>query len=193
MRRALETCSASSESLYPAPPNIDFACATVVDALNSPRMKRIGRGDLVGDGLGAAVGGLGFGGLFQLAAERLGDVLDLGLVGKRLEESLAQDVVDLVGGKIDRRDAAFLPAEFGACIFQRTIDELGARCRRPPRDRRRRRTRFSSCPRPSADWQRRVWRCRRPCRCPPSACRGSGNTAASHRAESELADRPRRA
>ena len=32
-------------------------------------VERIGRGNLVGDRLSAAVGGLGFGGLFQLAAE----------------------------------------------------------------------------------------------------------------------------
>ena len=33
------------------------------------------------------------------------------LSGKRLEEALAQDVVDLVGGEVDRRDVALLAAE----------------------------------------------------------------------------------
>ena len=50
------------------------------DDVLEPRMERIGGGDLVGDRLGAAVGGLGLGGLFQLAAEGVGDVFDLGLV-----------------------------------------------------------------------------------------------------------------
>ena len=81
------------------------------DDVLEPRVEWIGRGDLVGNGLGAAVGGLGLGGLFQLAAEGVGDVVDFGLVGQRLEEALAQDVVDLVGGKVNRRDVAFLAAE----------------------------------------------------------------------------------
>ena len=96
------------------------------DDVLEPRVERVGRGDLVGDRLGAAVGGLGLGGLFQLAAEGVGDVVDLGLVGQRLEKALAQDVVDLVGREIDRRDVAFLAAEFGAGVFERAIDELGA-------------------------------------------------------------------
>ena len=49
--------------------------------------------------------------------------LDLGLVGKRLEEALAEDVVDLVGGEIDRRDVSLLPAEFLPGIFECAIDE----------------------------------------------------------------------
>ena len=88
--------------------------------------KGIGGGDLVGDRLGAAVGGLGLGGFFQLAAEGFGDVADLGLVGKRFEEALAQDVVDLVGGEVDRRDVALLAAELGARVFECAVDELGA-------------------------------------------------------------------
>ena len=89
-------------------------------------MEGIGGGDLVGDRFRAAVGHLGFGGLFQLAAKDVGDVGDLGLVGKRLEESLAQDVVDLVGGKVDRRDVALLAAQFGAGILEGAIDESDA-------------------------------------------------------------------
>ena len=93
------------------------------DDVLETRMERVGGGDLVGNRLGAAVGGLGLGGFFQLAAIGVGDVLDLRLVGQRLEKTLAQDVVDLVRGEIDRRDGAFLAAEFGACVFERTIDE----------------------------------------------------------------------
>ena len=96
------------------------------DDVLEPRVERVGRGDLVGDRLGTAVGGLGLGGFFQLAAEGVGDVVDLGLVGERLEETLAQDVVDLVGGEIDRRDVALLAAELGARIVERAIDEPGA-------------------------------------------------------------------
>ena len=81
------------------------------DDVLEPRVERIGRGDLVGDRLGATVGGLGLGGLFQLAAKGVGDVVDLGFVGKRLEEALAKDVVDLVGGQVDGRDVALLAAE----------------------------------------------------------------------------------
>ena len=44
------------------------------DDVLEARMERIGRGDLVGDGLGAAVGGLGLGGFLQLAAVGVGDV-----------------------------------------------------------------------------------------------------------------------
>ena len=88
------------------------------DDVLEPRMKRIGGGDLVGDGLGAAVGRLGLGGFLELAAEGVGDVVDLALVGQRLEEPLAQDVVDLVRGEIHRRDVALLTAEFGACVLQ---------------------------------------------------------------------------
>ena len=97
------------------------------DDVLEPRVEGIGRGNLVGDGLGATVGRLGLGGLFQLAAERLSDVFDLSLVGQGLEQPLAQDVVNLVGGKIDRRDVAFLAAEFCACVFQRPVDQLGTR------------------------------------------------------------------
>ena len=43
-------------------------------------MEGVGRGDLVGDRLGAAVGGLRFSGFFQLTAESIRDIADLGLV-----------------------------------------------------------------------------------------------------------------
>ena len=124
------------------------------DDVLEPRVERIGRGDLVGDRLGAAVGGLGLGRLFQLAAEGLGDVFDLGLVGQRLEEALAQDVVDLVGGEIDRRDVAFLAAQFRAGVFERAVDELragvvgGGQIGDDDADVR------SSCRRPSAGWRK---------------------------------------
>ena len=52
--------------------------------------------------------------------------LDLGLVGQRREEALAEDVVDLVGGEIHRRDVAFLPAQLGARVFEGAVDEPGA-------------------------------------------------------------------
>ena len=81
------------------------------DDVLQARMERIGGGDLVGDRLGAAIGRLRLGGFFQLAPEGLGDVADLGLVRKRREEALAQDVVDLVGREIDRRDVALLAPE----------------------------------------------------------------------------------
>ena len=109
-------------------------------------MERIGRGDLVGNRLGTAVRRLRLGGFFQLAAEGVGDVADLRLVGERLEETLAQDVVDLVGREVDRRDVAFLAAEFGARVFESAIDESCRRCRMPPRDPKRPRRRFFFLP-----------------------------------------------
>ena len=93
------------------------------DDVLQARMERVGGGDLVGDGLGPAAGRLGLGGFFQLPAEGVGDVLDLGLVGQRREEALAQDVVDLVRGEIHRRDVAFLAAELGARVFEGAVDE----------------------------------------------------------------------
>ena len=84
------------------------------DDVLEARVEGIGGGDLVGDRFGAAVGGLGLGGLLQLPAESLGDVFNLCLVGEGLEEALAEDVVDLVGGEVNRRDVALLAAQFGS-------------------------------------------------------------------------------
>lgn len=97
------------------------------DDVLEPRVEGIGGGDLVGDRLGTSVGGLRLGGFFQLAAERFGNVFDLGLVGDRLEETFAQNVVDLVGGEVNRRDVALLAAQLGTGVFERPVDELGTR------------------------------------------------------------------
>src|SRR5262249_9504650 len=49
-----------------------------------------------------------------------------GLIGHALEQALAEDVVDLVRGEIHRRDAAFLPAQLGARVFEGTVNQPGA-------------------------------------------------------------------
>ncbi|MCU0981004.1 MAG: hypothetical protein MUF25_17775 [Pirellulaceae bacterium] len=59
------------------------------DDVLEPRVERVGRGDLVGDRFGAPVGRLRLGGLIQFAAERLGDVGDLRLVGPDCLEAIA--------------------------------------------------------------------------------------------------------
>ena len=53
-----------------------------------PRVKGIGCGDLVGNRFRAAISGLRFGGLFQLAAESFRNITNLGFVGKRLKRRL---------------------------------------------------------------------------------------------------------
>jgi len=97
------------------------------DDILETRVKGIGRGNLVGDGFRAAIGRFGFGGLFQLTAERLGDVANLGLVRQRLEQPFTQDVVDFIGGQIDRRNAPLLSSQFRTGVFESPVDQLGPR------------------------------------------------------------------
>ena len=89
-------------------------------------MERIGGGDFVRNGFGTATGDLGLAGFLQLPAIARGDVADRGLVGQGREQALAEDVVDLVRGKIHRRDVAFLPTQLGARVFERAVDQPGA-------------------------------------------------------------------
>jgi hypothetical protein len=90
-------------------------------------MERIGCSNLIGNTLSTAVDCLRFRRFFQLAAEIFGYVSDLCLVRKRRKEALSQDVVNLIGGEVDRRDAPFLAAKFRTCVFECAIDEPGAR------------------------------------------------------------------
>ena len=87
------------------------------------RVERIGMGDLVGDGLRSATGGLGLGRLLQLASVGGGDVPDDRLVGKGSEQPLAQDVVNLAGGQVDRRDGPLLASKLGTRIVKRPVDD----------------------------------------------------------------------
>ena len=85
-------------------------------------MEWIGSRDLVGNGFGAAIGDLGLAGLFQFLAVGSGDVGPLGGVGKRLEEAFAENVVDLIGGKVHWRDVALLAAQLLTSILQGAVD-----------------------------------------------------------------------
>ena len=89
-------------------------------------MEGIGGRDLVGDGFGATIRHFGFAGLLQSLAVRSGDVGSLGGVGKRFEEALAENVVNLIGGKVHRRDVALLAAQLLPGILQGPVDESGA-------------------------------------------------------------------
>ena len=96
------------------------------DDIFQARMERIGGSDFVRNGFGTAIGDLRLAGFLQLPAIARGDVADLGLVGQGREQALAEDVVDLVGGEIHRRDVAFLPTQLGARVFERAVDQPGA-------------------------------------------------------------------
>ena len=89
-------------------------------------MEWIGGSDFIRNGFSAAIGNLGLAGFLQLPAIARGDVANHGLVGQGREQALAEDVVDLVGGEIHRRDVAFLPTQLGARVFERTVDQPGA-------------------------------------------------------------------
>ncbi len=71
----------------------------------------------------ATSGGLGLGCFFHLAAEGCGNVSEFRFVGKRLEEPLAQDVIDLVGGEVNRRKVALRATKFLARIVERPSDQ----------------------------------------------------------------------
>ena len=96
------------------------------DDVLEPWMEGIGGGDLIGNRFGATACGFGFGCLFQLAAKGFGDVSDFGFVGKRLEQSLAQDVINLVGGKVNRRNVALCAAKLLTCVVERSGDQGAA-------------------------------------------------------------------
>ena len=88
-----------------------------------PRVERIGGGDLVGDRFGAALCRFRFGRFAEFRAVGARDVGYLRVGGQAREEVLAQNVVNFVGGEVDRRDAALLAAELGAGIVERAVDE----------------------------------------------------------------------
>ncbi len=96
------------------------------DDILEARMERVGGGDFVGDGFGAAVGDFGLAGFFQLLAIGGGDVGNLRLVGHGFEEPLAEDVINFIGGEVDGGDVALLPAEFLTGVLEGAIDEPDA-------------------------------------------------------------------
>src|SRR5690606_7178158 len=97
------------------------------DDVLEARVERVRGSDLVGDRLGAPLSRVSLGRLGELPPVGTGDRVDLGLVRQALEQPLTQDVVDLVGGEVDWRDAALLATQFGASVGQRPVDELATR------------------------------------------------------------------
>jgi len=89
-------------------------------------MKGIGGGDLIGNRFGATTGSLGLGCLFKLASECVGDVSDFCFVGKRFEEPLAQNVINLVGSEVNRGDVPLCATKLLACIVERPSDQGAA-------------------------------------------------------------------
>src|SRR5262245_56020321 len=89
-------------------------------------MELIGGGDFVCNSFGTAIGNLGLASFLQLPTIARGDVANRSLVGQGRKQALAEDVIDLVRSKINRRDVALLPTQLGARVFKRTVDQPGA-------------------------------------------------------------------
>src|ERR1044072_4438344 len=95
-------------------------------------MEWVGCGNLVSNGFRASVSGLRLRRFFQLATERFRNIVNLRLVWKRLEETLPEDIVDFIRGKVDRCNTAFLATEFRPSILKPAIDQSATclvRCR----------------------------------------------------------------